>query len=284
MSGVTVVGSVNVDLVVRTPRLPLPGETALGTSMTRVPGGKGANQAVALARLGVAVSLVGAVGDDAEGELSLRSLDGVDTSGVRRVEGEPTGLALITADDAGENTIVVVPGANDHVGAPPVVDALVVQLEVPLDVVVSAVHAATGLVVLNAAPAAALPPELLSRVDVLNVNEGEALAVAVADDVDAAVGVLVPRVRTGVVVTRGAAGCLVASTAGTTVLSSPPAEVVDTVGAGDAFVAATTWALLDGRSLVDAARIGCVAGSLSVRRAGARSSPTLTELRAELAT
>ena len=268
----TVVGSLNVDVVVRAPALPRPGETLLGTSVTRLPGGKGANQAVALAGLGVDVALVGAVGDDADGALCLASLPGVDVSGVRRVA-VPTGLALIQVDDAGENTIVVVPGANALAEAPAVVGDLLAQLEVPLDVVAESVRRATGLVVLNAAPAAALPVELLAQVDVLVVNESEA-ALLPAD----------PEVRQGVVVTLGARGAVVTSADGTrTTVPSPVVAAVDTVGAGDAFVGALVAALLEGRDLVEAARHGCAAGAIAVTRPGARSAPTRDELRSALA-
>ncbi len=284
MTHVTVVGSINVDVVVRTAALPAPGETVLGSTVQRLPGGKGANQAVALARLGVPVSLVGAVGDDAEGRLSLGALDGVDVTRVDQVDA-PTGLALITVDDTGENTIVVVPGANAHVVPPASADALVVQLELPLPTVAAAISAATGLVVLNAAPAMPLPAGLLRGVDVLVVNEHEALTVAGTTTVDAAIDLLLGQVRRAVVVTLGAAGCLAADAAGRHEMPSPAVDAVDAVdavGAGDAFVGALTWALLDGRSLPDAARIACVAGSIAVTRPGARSSPTSAELRSAL--
>lgn len=267
----TVVGSLNVDVVVRVPALPRPGETLLGSSVARLPGGKGANQAAALAALGVPVALVGAVGDDADGALCFSSLDGVDVSGVRRVAA-PTGLALIEVDDAGENTIVVVPGANGLAEAPAVVGDLLVQLEVPLDVVTRSVERATGLVVLNAAPAAALPADLLAQVDVLVVNEGEA-ALLPAD----------PPVRRGVVTTLGSRGAVVAAADGSrTQVPAPVVRAVDTVGAGDAFVGALVAALLDGRDLVEATRHGCAAGALAVTRTGARSAPTRDELASAL--
>ena len=267
----TVVGSLNVDVVVRVPALPRPGETLLGTSVARLPGGKGANQAAALAALGVPAAMVGAVGHDADGALCLASLPGVDVSGVRRVAA-PTGLALIQVDDAGENTIVVVPGANALTEAPAVVGDLLVQLEVPLDVVAESVRRATGLVVLNAAPAAALPSDLLAQVDVLVVNEGEA-ALLPAD----------PPVRRGVVTTLGARGAVVTGADGSrAAVPAPAVAALDTVGAGDAFVGALVAALLDGHDLVEAARHGCAAGAIAVTRPGARSAPTRDELRAAL--
>lgn len=274
---VTVVGSINVDVVIRTSRLPAPGETVLGTSVERSPGGKGANQAVALARLGVLVALVGAVGDDADGALSLRTLDGVDITSVRTVPA-PTGQAMITVDGSGENTVVVVTGANDLVVAPVTCEALVAQLEVPLPTVARAVAGATGLVVLNAAPAAALPADLLAQVDVLVVNERELLAVADRPTVAQALDDLVGLVRQAVVVTLGAAGCVVATASARVEVPTRQVAAVDAVGAGDAFVAALTWQLLDGRALTDAAGVACAAGALTVTRHGARSSPTRAEL------
>jgi ribokinase len=276
---VVVVGSINVDVLVSSPRLPAAGETVLGTAVARLPGGKGANQAVALRRLGLDVSLVGAVGGDADGRLSLEALTGVDVSGVRTV-GTPTGLALITVDDAGENTIVVVPGANAEAVAPAALeaDAVVLQLELPLPVVVATAAGARGLVVLNAAPAVRLPAALLGQVDVLVVNAGEARAVAGAATAREALEALRGRVRRGVVVTLGADGCLVGDAERAVAVPGRPAVVVDTVGAGDAFVAALTKALLDGYPVVEAARIACVAGALTVGRRGARSSPTQAEL------
>lgn len=285
MHSVTVVGSINVDLVVRAAQLPAAGETVLGRGVERVAGGKGANQAVALARLGVAVDLVSAVGTDEHGAWVLASLEEVDRTGVATMPG-PTGLALVTVDDAGENSIVVVPGANALVRPPARgTTNLVVQLEVPVDVVDAAVRAATGLVVLNAAPAVPLTAELLSRVDVLVVNETEALVLAGCADLEGALHILVPQVREGVVVTLGSAGCRVVTLTQTATVPArpvPAAELADTVGAGDAFVAALTWALLGGSSLTEAARVACTAGSLAVRRRGARSSPTHTELAAAL--
>ncbi len=294
MTDVLVVGSVNVDVVVRVPRFPEVGETLFGRDVLRLAGGKGANQAVALARLGLSVSLAGAVGRDADGDLSLAALgsEGIDVTAVARADAA-TGMALITVDDAGENTIVVVPGANADVRAPSRIEAraVVVQLEVPLPVVVSAVataRSAGALVVLNAAPAQPLPAELLRDVDVLVVNAGEAAALSgrAAGIVEpsgpaeagAAAQALRPLVRRGVVVTLGADGALVC---GDDLVHVPglPAVAVDTVGAGDAFVGALTWALLDGLSLERAASIGCRAGAWTVAHRGARSSPTLAQLR-----
>lgn len=275
MARVLVVGSINVDVVVSVTRLPAAGETLHGTSVAHLPGGKGANQAVALARLGLEVALVGAVGPDA----SLEDLtdEGVDVSAVARVAA-PTGLALITVEDSGENTIVVVAGANALVQAPLSVDAdaVVLQLEIPLQVVaatVLAARAAGALVVLNAAPALEVPAQVLRDVDVLVVNATEALLMAGAREPVEAARVLRPLVRQGVVVTLGASGCLVL---GDGLVSVPgvPAVAVDAVGAGDAFVGALTCGLLEGLGLAEAAALACRAGALAVAVRGARSAPS----------
>ena len=178
MPTVTVVGSVNLDLVARCPQLPRPGETITAESFARFPGGKGANQALAAKRAGSDVSLIGAVGADSDAEeaLALVVEAGVDLSGVRRVDA-PTGLALITVSESGENQIVVVPGAN-HLLATDMIDigatdAVLCQLEIPMDAVVAAAGRTQGLFCVNAAPATALPAEVLERADVLIVNETE---------------------------------------------------------------------------------------------------------------
>ncbi len=275
MPRVLVVGSINVDVVVSVARLPSPGETLHGRSVAHLPGGKGANQAVALARLGLDVALVGAVGPQTS--LADLTAEGVDVSAVARVDA-PTGLALITVEDAGENTIVVVAGANALVQAPTSVDAdaVVLQLEIPLPVVSASVRSARevgALVVLNAAPAAAVPAEVLRDVDVLVVNATEALLMSGAADPVAAAVVLRPRVRQGVLVTLGAAGCVVVGDGGAVSVPGVVAQAVDAVGAGDAFVGALTWGLLEGLTLPEAAAVGCRAGALAVSARGARSAP-----------
>lgn len=281
MNHVVVFGSINVDLMVRVHRLPGAGETALASSTARLGGGKGANQALAIARLGLPVSLVGAVGADAEGKLALSALEGVDVSHVATVDA-PTGLALITVDAHGENTIIVMAGANDLAPPPDAADTLVAQLELPLASVTAAISAATGLVILNAAPAVPLPDALLGSVDVVVVNEAEATSVTGRPTVEESIDLLRRGTRRGAIVTLGARGCLVGTADEVLMVHARPAAVVDTVGAGDAFVGALTWGLLEGKPLRDAAEIACVAGALAVTRAGARSSPTLGELRREL--
>lgn len=275
MPTVTVVGSVNLDLVARCPQLPRPGETITAESFARFPGGKGANQALAAKRAGSDVSLIGAVGADSDAEEALALLveAGVDLSGVRRVDA-PTGLALITVGESGENQIVVVPGAN-HLLATDMIDigatdAVLCQLEIPMDAVVAAAERTQGLFCVNAAPATALPAEVLERADVLIVNETER---DLLSDQLADTGALV-------VVTLGAAGAK-AFRGGRVVaeVQPPPVDPVDTVGAGDAFCGALVTALAGGTTVAAALRYGCIAGALATTRQGAQPSlPTAAEI------
>lgn len=275
MPTVTVVGSVNLDLVARCSQLPRPGETITAESFTRFPGGKGANQALAAKRAGSDVSLIGAVGEDSDAEEALALLveAGVDLSGVRRVDA-PTGLALITVGESGENQIVVVPGAN-HLLATDMIDigatdAVLCQLEIPMDAVVAAAERTQGLFCVNAAPATALPAEVLERADVLIVNETER---DLLSDQLADTGALV-------VVTLGAAGAK-AFRGGRVVaeVQPPPVDPVDTVGAGDAFCGALVTALAGGTTVAAALRYGCIAGALATTRQGAQPSlPTAAEI------
>ncbi len=270
------VGSVNLDVVARVHRLPGPGETLAASALARHPGGKGANQALAARRLGADVALVGAVGRDpaADEALALLADGGVDLTAVRRVPDLPTGHALITVDDEGETTIVVAAGANaDPVVEPAHVrdaDAVLSVLEVPDEAVAAAVAAATGLVVLNAAPARPVAPEVLRRVDVVVVNSAE---YAELDGLDTAGAVVITHGGDGAEIRR--AGVVVATA------TPPPTTVVDGTGAGDCFTAALTVALLSGRSDAEALRYACAAGALAVSRAGAQPSlPTAAELEA----
>ncbi|GIG68288.1 ribokinase [Phytomonospora endophytica] len=283
---VTVVGSVNMDLVATAPTLPAPGETVLGHGFSTVPGGKGANQAVAAARAGGRTAFIGAVGSDGFGA-ELRSaleLSGLDTDGLRTVPG-PSGVALIAVDDAGENSIVVAPGANGELKHLTVEDrgrigaasVLVCQLEVPLLAVLEAARAAHDAgtrVILNAAPARALPPELLSLVDLLVVNEGEAAMLASVEGGDpaelaAALLTTVPHV----VLTLGGAGSRYAARDREQVaIDAPKVDVVDTTAAGDSFTGALAVAWAEGRDLPDACRWASAAGGVTVQRPGATSA------------
>ncbi|MER6358087.1 ribokinase [Streptomyces sp. NPDC001634] len=291
-----VVGSANADLVIGVERRPAAGETVLGSDLVVHPGGKGANQAVAAARLGARTALLARVGDDAHGRLLLRSQSeaGVDTVGVL-VGGAPTGVALITVDPSGDNSIVVSPGANARLvpedvraagsllNASRVVSA---QLEIPLETVVEVVrNLPSGTrFVLNPSPPRPLPPEVLAACDPLIVNEHEARVIAGGElggspeDWARAVLALGPR---SVVVTLGAEGALVATGDSMARVPSVKVDAVDTTGAGDAFTAALAWRLGTGSSLPDAAAYAARVGAAAVTRSGAQESfPTAEEVAA----
>ncbi|UFU03337.1 ribokinase [Ruania suaedae] len=295
--GVVVVGSANMDVVARVPRIPGPGETLLASSFTRGGGGKGANQAVAAARAGgAATAFVGALGQDADGEALRHSLTGagVDTGAVR-TSGEPTGTALISVADDGENAIVVVGGANADLtdldsrqreaieGA----DVLLAQLEIDPQVVLAAARARRpgAVFVLNAAPSQELADDLWAEVDVLVVNEHEAADQAAwlgAPDrgLEGAVELLAARVGS-LVVTLGGKGALVIADGARTEVPAVPVTPVDTTGAGDTFVGVLGARLALGDDLVEAARWGSVAAALAVQRPGAQSGvPPAEEVRA----
>jgi ribokinase len=275
---VVVVGSVNLDLVARVHRLPAPGETLAAHELRRVPGGKGANQALAARRLGADAALVAAVGADpaAVEALALLRAEGVDLTGVTEHPDLPTGHALVTVDDDGETTIVVAAGANDAVTvgaqaaqAVAAADAVLTVLEVPDATVAAATACARGMFVLNAAPARPVAPEVLRRTDLVVVNRAE---YAELEGLDAARAVAVTFGGDGAELRRG--GQVVARAV------PPPTTVVDGTGAGDCFVAALTVALLAGRSDTDALRYACAAGAAAVSRPGAQPSlPTAAELR-----
>ena len=256
-----------------------------------MPGGKGANQAAAAARLGASVRFLGAVGDDAAADVALGGLeaDGVDIASVRRVGGTPSGVAVVCVDGLGENLIVVAPGANAALEAGDVVlpepcGAVLVSLEVPVGTATSALRAASdvgALAVLNAAPADAATTELLAVADVLVANEGEAAALAGGRSLAA----LAAETGTIVVATAGPAGVRAATPGGEELhVPALPVEVVDTVGAGDCFAAALTVALAEGAELAEALQFGTAAATLAVGRVGARDLPTRDEVSALLAT
>ena len=301
MSGqpnVVVLGSANLDIVVPVPHHPATGETVLGGPHDRIPGGKGANQAVAAARLGARVAMVGRVGSDDAGRTLRTALQGAGVDcRYLAVDGlAPSGLALIGVDRAGDNTIIVSPGANNRIGpddvaaaAPLLASAAVtlVQLEVPAMAVEAAVAASGGKVVLNPAPASLLSAALLERVDVLVPNRielaqlaGSAEAGGLAAVEEMARGLPVP----SVVVTLGADGALLVAGGDAVVLPAPPVEVVDTTGAGDAFCGAIAEALARGVAIDEATARAVHAGSLATTRRGAQPSlPTGAQVNASLA-
>ena len=295
---VVVLGSANLDIVVPVPHHPATGETVLGGHHDRIPGGKGANQAVAAARLGARVAMVGRVGSDDAGRTLRTALQaaGVDCRHLA-VDGQAaSGLALIGVDRSGDNTIIVSPGANGRVGPDDVVAAAsllasaavtLVQLEVPAMAVEAAVAASGGKVVLNPAPASLLSSALLKRVDVLVPNRielaqlaGSAEAGGLAAVEEMARGLPVPTV----VVTLGADGALLVAGGDAVVLPAPPVEAVDTTGAGDAFCGAIAEALARGVAIDEATARAVHAGSLATTRRGAQPSlPTGAQVNASLA-
>jgi ribokinase len=274
VSDLVVVGSVNADLVVTVRSLPAPGETVSGGTFERHHGGKSANQAVAAARLGASVAFVGAVGDDELGADAVAALerDGIDCSGVARLDDAPTGVALIVVDEAGENQIAVASGANGRLDAAMVQNAVpkeprwvLLGLEVPDDAVLAGARAAERLV-LNPAPARPLPDELLDLGPILTPNEAEARTLTGEPDARAAARAMEQRTGAPVVVTLGARGALV----GEDVIGPPPVHPVDTTGAGDTFSGALAAELARGADIRAAARFATAAAALSTQAAGAR--------------
>jgi ribokinase len=280
-SGVTILGSANLDIVFTVDRIPSPGETLLADSAERYPGGKGLNQAVAAARAGASTSFIGALGtDDAGDQLAATMADAcIDSSRVRR-EIAPTGQAFIVVDGVGENTIIVASGANSTVTALRQgdievlsrTDVLLMQLELPFSAVAEAAAVAGdhgSVVMLNAAPARALSEALFARLDVLIVNEYEACLVAGSEDLataSASLSALVPRL----IVTLGSAGSVIFEAGDELArISAPPVTAVDTTGAGDTFCGAFAAAIAEGQAFEPAARFATAAAALSVQTIGA---------------
>ncbi len=265
---ITVVGSVNLDLVASADRLPAPGETVMGGAFASHPGGKGANQALAARRLGADVSLIAKVGRDANADeaLALLKQDSVDLSGVHVSEVAPTGVALITVAPDGENQIVVAPGANAALTAtdlPPRIEgALMGQHEVPLETLADAIARCEGFVALNLAPAMVTSDAMLRRADLLIVNETEADFYGEAKLL--ASGGLVA-------ITLGSRGAVLFRDGQEIARAAPPAvSVVDATGAGDTFCGALVVALLEGRPAAEALSFACAAGALATTKPGAQ--------------
>jgi ribokinase len=288
---IAVVGSLNMDLIVRTPRIPCPGETIIGSGFHTAPGGKGANQAVAAARLGAQVSMVGRVGKDefAASLLENLTLSNINTQYVIQDPEAPTGVALIEVDDSGENSIVVASGANMRVTSLDVdtaqeaisaADLLLLQLEIPLKTVQQAAMLAKRknvTVVLNPAPARKITSELLSLVDFLIPNETEtALLTGLPVDSqseirNAASSLLTSGIKT-VILTLGENGALLSQEGKSDIFPTFPVNPVDTTAAGDAFVGGFAVALAEGKSVTEAIRWGNAAGALATTRLGAQPS------------
>jgi len=269
MPTVAVIGSVNLDIVARVARLPAPGETVTGAELHRFPGGKGANQALAAQRLGADASLVARVGDDAAADEALALLreGGVDLSACVAIPDVATGTALIAVAPSGENQIVVAPGANryllaDQVEAPDT-DAVICQLEVPVETIASVAAAYKGFFCVNLAPAMEIDVAVLQRADLVVVNESESNWYGAS--LSACAGL--------VATTRGAGVASLERDGEVIAEARPPAtEAVDATGAGDTFTAALTVALIEGRTPEEALRFASAAGAMAVRKMGAQPS------------
>ncbi len=289
---ITVIGSLNMDLVTNAAKIPAPGETVIGGDLHTVPGGKGANQAVAAAKLGADVSMVGRVGNDIFAQQLLDNLTAVHVNHHHVIHDKEaaSGVALIVVDAAGQNSIVVAPGANGRL-TPADIDAaaeaiktadlILLQLEIPLETVLRAAQLARQhgtKVILNPAPAQPLPPELLALVDILIPNESETatlagLPVGSPAEIEAAAAKLRQSGVGTVILTLGERGALLAREE-ETVQFAPfiPVQVVDTTAAGDAFIGGFAAALAEGKSVTEAIPWGNAAGSLAVARRGAQTS------------
>ena len=300
---VVVFGSINMDLVVRTPRLPIGGETLAGRTFFTAPGGKGANQAVACARMGAATSMIGRVGDDGFGETLRAGLaaDHVDVAGVAVLQGQPSGVAIIAVDDRAENTIIIVPGANGALDTSDLdrldaalagANVLLLQLEIPLPIVIAAAKQARQhgvTVILDPAPAQPLPAELYQLVDMITPNESEASVLvdfAVQDTEAAALAALqlCERGAKQVIIKLGSKGVYWFDGTAGDFVPAIPVVAVDTVAAGDAFNGALAAALDQGLPREKALQWAVAAGALSATLAGAQPSlPTRAQVEALLA-
>lgn len=280
MTSVVVIGSVNLDIVAVAERLPAPGETVTDAELSHYPGGKGANQALAAARLGAEVCLLAHTGQDAEAEEALALLrdGGVNLEGCVAVDSAPTGVALISVSKSGENQIVVAPGANRTLTPEsiqiPAADALLCQLEVPAETIAHAAANFDGFFCVNLAPARHVDVTVLQRADLVIVNETE--SAWYGDSLSACHGMIAT--------TFGAAGAVLSKDGKDLSHVKPPRiDAVDTVAAGDTFAAALTIALVEGQSAEDALNFACAAGAVTVTRTGAQPSlPTREEVLAML--
>lgn len=276
MPSIVVVGSVNLDLVATADRLPVAGETVTDAELSRFPGGKGANQALAAQRLGADVALLACVGNDAAADEALALLrdGGVNLTQCVSVEDVPTGTALIAVAASGENQIVVAPGANRELTPEklqlPAADALICQLEVPAETVTNAADAFEGFFCVNLAPAMHIDVSVLQRADLVIVNETE--AAWYGDSLSACSGMIAT--------TFGAAGAVLSKGGRDLARTKPPrVEAVDTTAAGDSFTAALTVALIEGQNPEDALQFACAAGAAAATRLGAQPSlPTRDEV------
>lgn len=299
MSQIVVLGSLNMDLVVQAKRLPVGGETILGEAFHEIAGGKGANQAVAMARLGASVKMIGRVGQDGFGNTLMSTLnkDGIDTTGIKTIDGISTGVALITLQSSGENSIIVVPGANGKLMPEDLeevkedimqAETFVTQLETPIQTVKAALKIAKkggAFTILNPAPAQFLDQEILENVDLLTPNETElallsGLPTTNLEEVTLAAKALMEQGVKALVVTLGSEGALYLNVAGAVVKQDAFKVVpVDTTAAGDSFTGGLAVALTNDKAIEEALVFASQVGALTVQKLGAQSSlPYLAEV------
>jgi ribokinase len=288
---IVVIGSTNMDMVVKSTRIPVPGETVLGGAFLMNPGGKGANQAVSVARLGGEVTFVSKVGNDVFGKQSTQAFEeeGIDISGVLEDNNAPSGVALITVDDSGENSIVVASGANLNLTPQDVeaclnktanIEIILMQLEIPMDTVkFTAQYALThGIkVILNPAPSNPSVPELFGMIDIItpNSNEAEMLTGVSVKDVDSAKEAAEYLYKQGVknvAITLGAKGAVLFNGQGFHEIPATKVDAIDTTAAGDVFNGALAVAVAEGKDLLSAVTFACQAASITATRMGAQSS------------
>ncbi|MBA7484200.1 Ribokinase [subsurface metagenome] len=295
---IIVFGSINIDFIARTSRLPVPGETIIGYDFQNLPGGKGANQAVACARLGAETMMIGCVGSDIFGDNIITELknSGIDVSLISRNNRVSTGVALITVNKTGENNIIIIPGANGEVGKNELmilestlekVDILLLQLEIPIDIVLQAAILGKEkkvTVILDPAPAQKFPEELFRLVDVFTPNEIETASL-VGFNIDSwdkaskAAHIFLQKGVRQSVIKMGNKGTLLTNQKFEQIYPSVPVEAIDTVGAGDAFNGALAVALNEGKTINEAVQWGNAAGAFAVTRKGAQTAmPSRSEL------
>ena len=288
-----------MDFVIEVNKMPLPGETIIGKNFTLVPGGKGANQAYAIGKLGAEVSILGAVGNDEYGKKLLQNLNSVNVNvdNVITISEDNTGCAFINVDDNGENNIVVISGANNMITKETIdnnielikeADIIVVQLEIPLDVVSYAVKLAKNnnrLVILDPAPAVSnLSGDLLSNIDIIKPNETEiqilsGIEINTNEDIVKAAKILIDKGVKNVIVSLGGKGSILVTKDNVLSFNAPNVEVVDTTAAGDSFIAAIAKSLLDGKTLIEAIEYAHIVSAMVVTKKGAQTSiPNQTEI------
>lgn len=292
MSRITVIGSINTDMVVRSPEIPKPGQTLMGHSFITTGGGKGANQAVAAARLGGKVNLIARIGADAFGEISLENFkkEKINTAHVYTDQNAPSGIAIIVVDDKGENVIVVAPGANALLNEDDIqkaedsiknADIVLLQLEIPMSTVAEGIKLAKKYkrtVMLNPAPASAIPGDILQHVDIITPNQTEAMTltgITINDMTSAqqACDILHGKGISTVIITMGEQGAYLSSGNDKQMVAGYNAgKAIDTVAAGDTFCGGLAIAIAEGKSLYEAIQFANAAAALSVTKAGAQAS------------